>query len=202
MAIWWRMRSSRFHSVIAPMSAIFVTCGIDRLIGAITLFDSRFYYALAVSKISTVVVGAVALYRLARFSSSASSQQMAYTVGELSVTEEAQVYADTQVDGCFVTAGDGGNLAVNDAFKTVTGYGILNTRGYRWAQPVHDEDRRRYVSAWIDFVGGRATSFNQKIRWWYPSRGWVHLHVIGYRRANGTFAGTVADITHIRSDLT
>ncbi len=102
--------------------------------------------------------------------------------------------------GISMVGTDGTLLMVNEAFRSILGFGGGDPAGLRFIDFTHPDDRERSLDAFVRLVQGTITSFQDEKR--YLTRDgrtvWVQLHVLAVRDGESRlmhFITAISDIT-------
>ena len=117
------------------------------------------------------------------------------TLYAISVSQEAQEFVDSLLPlAAFVCDADGGDLAINSAYRKLLGRNREEIRGYRYLAYVHPDDRAVAGDKWRAFCRGQINTYEETFRWHRPDDQ-ISLRVQGGHRSNGQHYGIVTDLT-------
>ncbi|MCA9776695.1 MAG: PAS domain-containing protein [Candidatus Eremiobacteraeota bacterium] len=180
---------------LLPWSIPFLMiCGFSRL-GEALFWSWPWQEFVLLTEVLTAAVSVASTAGLAYVLPDATEERVRTTLQEVTVSQEAQEYADSLLPlAAFVCSADGSDLAVNSAYRELLGRSMEEVRGYRYLAYVHPDDRAVAGDKWRAFCLGQVKEYVENFRWTHP-RGEKTLQVKGGHRPNGQHYGIVTDLT-------
>ena len=192
--LYRHLRVSRQPKLLPWSLPFLVACGLSRLgeVAALGYLWTNLFTGFQVLTATVCVLSAIGLaYALPQ----ATFEREKGTLQEISVGQEAQEFVAGLLPlAAFVCDTDGGDLAINSAYRKLLGRNREEIRGYRYLAYVHPDDRAVAGDKWRAFCRGQINTYEETFRWHRPDDQ-ISLRVQGGHRSNGQHYGIVTDLT-------